>query len=132
METCSTYTNQIQWRKPKNQFIRLMWIVENSNNPKIYRILAYLCTRWRKGGRQEFCKFLDYLKFPHQPYKKWPLVQRMIFSGQWDFSVGARCTWIKLHLGYGLNSTTNVFVIRFEGFFTYRRTVGRLCSVPPP
>ena len=24
-------------------------------------------------GRQEFCKHLGYLKFPHQPYKKWSL-----------------------------------------------------------
>ena len=24
-------------------------------------------------SRRELCKFLGYLKFPHQPYKKWPL-----------------------------------------------------------
>ena len=44
--------------------------LEIINNPQICRILAY---QPAEKSRQEFCKFLGYLKFPHQPYKKWSL-----------------------------------------------------------
>ena len=55
--------------------------LEISNNPQICRILAYLPA---EKSRQEFCKFLGYLKFPHQLYKKWPLIWCHITAGDFQ------------------------------------------------
>ena len=44
--------------------------VENFYKPQIYRILPYLTA---EKSRAEFCKFVVYLIFPHQTYKKWSL-----------------------------------------------------------
>ena len=41
--------------------------MEKSNKTQICRILPYF---FKQLGRAEFCKFVFYLIFPHQPFKK--------------------------------------------------------------
>ena len=60
-----------QTQSQKNlETIFYMVDVEISNKPKICRNLAYF---FQLVGRQEFFKFVGYLKFPNQPYKEWCL-----------------------------------------------------------
>ena len=52
--------------------ISLMWKFQITQKFVEFLPTFFSCAAGK--SRQEFCKFLAYLKFPHQPYKKWSLI----------------------------------------------------------